>query len=94
MMRPIEVTSSGTVPVQTRQVCSTSALRWRGKNSTPAYNSRTGYSRISSAVTTPTLPPPPRIAQNRSGSWLASARTRSPYGVTSSAAVTLLAASP
>ena len=43
--------------------------------------------------TTP-MPPPPRTAQNRSGSWSASARTRSPSGVTSSAAVTLLAASP
>ena len=53
----------------------------------------TGYSRISSAVTTP-MPPPPRTAQNRSASWSASARTRSPPGVTSSAAVTLLAASP
>ena len=40
------------------------------------------------------LPPAPRTAQNRSLSWSASARTRSPPGVTSSAAVTLLAASP
>ena len=88
-----EVTSSGTVAVHSRQACRTSAARWIGKNRSPAYSSRTGYSRISSAVTTPT-PPPPRTAQNRSGSWPASARTRSPPGVTSSAAVTLLAASP
>ena len=93
-MWPIEVTSSGTARVHSRQACSTSAARWMGKNRSPAYSSRTGYSRISSAVTTPTLPPPPRTAQNRSLLWPASARTRSPPGVTSSAAVMLLAASP
>ena|SRR5215831_12147033 len=58
-MRPNEVTSSGTVPVHRCHACSTSALRSIGKNRTPAYNSRTGYSRISSAVTTPAQPPPP-----------------------------------
>src|SRR6516165_4623230 len=86
--RPWEETSSGTVSVHARQACSTSAARWIGKNRFPAYRSRTGYNRISSAVTTP-MPPPPRTAQNRSGSWPAPARTRSPSGVTSSAAVTL-----
>ena len=40
------------------------------------------------------IDPATRTAQNRSGSWSASARTKSPSGVTSSAAVTLLAASP
>ena len=88
-----EVTSSGTISVHSRQACSTSAARAIGKNRSPAYSSPTGYSRISSAVTTPTLPPP-LTAQKRSGSWSASARTRSPPGVTSSAAVTLLAARP
>ena len=87
------MTSSGTVPVHSRQARSTSAARWIGKNRSPAYSSLTGYSVISSAVTTP-MPPPPRTAQNRSGSCSASARTRSPSGVTSSAAVTLLAAIP
>ena len=66
-MRPSEVTSSGTVPVHARQACSTSAVRWIGKNNAPAYSSRTGYRLISSAVTTPT-PPPPLTAQHRSGS--------------------------
>jgi hypothetical protein len=93
-MRAIEVTSSGTVSVHSRQARSTSELRLIGKNSTPAYTSRTGKSAISSAVTTPTLPPPPLTAQNRPGSWPASARAKRPSTVTSSTAVTLLAASP
>jgi hypothetical protein len=74
-IRPMEVTSSGTVSVHWRQVWRTSAVRSIGKNSAPAYSSGTGYSIISIAVTTPTLPPPPLTAQNRSGSWSASART-------------------
>ena len=35
-IRPTEVTSSGTVSVQLRQACSTSAERSQGKNSAPA----------------------------------------------------------
>ena len=46
------------------------------------------------AVTMPKFPPPPRSAQNRSAWSSEVARTSCPSGVTSSIAVTWLAASP
>ena len=39
-----------------------------GRISGPPYTCRTVASRYRNLVTTPKLPPPPRIAQNRSGS--------------------------
>ena len=46
------------------------------------------------AVTAATLPPPPRSAQNSSGSVSWSARTSRPSAVTTSAATIVLQASP
>jgi hypothetical protein len=66
--RPQLAISSGTSAAQPRQACSTSRARSSGKNSSPAVASRNGMSRISSAVTAAKLPPPPRSAQNSSGS--------------------------
>ena len=52
----------------------------------PPVKSGSGLSLNLKRVTTPKLPPPPRIAQNRSGSVLASASTTRPSAVTTSAA--------
>ena len=54
----------------------------------------TGCSRRCSSVATPKLPPPPRRAQNRSGSLRASACTRRPSARTTSAPRRLSTASP
>ena len=56
-----------------------------GQNVGPATTVSTGCRRNSNSVTTPKLPPPPRIAQNRSGCSSALARTRSPSASTTSA---------
>ena len=48
----------------------------------------------SNSVTTPKLPPPPRMAQNRSGCWSAAARRIRPSAVTTSAARRLSMVSP
>ena len=50
--------------------------------------------RISRLVTTPKFPPPPRMAQNRSGSCSALTQRNRPSAVTTSKPVTLSAASP
>jgi hypothetical protein len=88
------VTSSGAAAAQSRQRRSTGSSSVASQASSPAYAVAIGNSANSSAVTTPKLPPPPRSAQNRSGSWPASARTRLPSAVTSSIAVTLLVCRP
>ena len=95
MNRKEVVNSSGRpLWVSSRQACSTSSPATIGHHSSPPYTSLIGNSRSSIAVTTPKLPPPPRSAQNRSGSLNASARTSRPSAVTSSIASTLLADSP
>ena len=89
------VSSSGTTPrVRSRQACSTSGPRSMGYHKMPAYSCVTGNSRSSRAVTMPKLPPPPRSAQNRSGSSSRSARRSWPSAVTTSIASTLLADRP
>ena len=87
-MRPTDVVSSGNPSVQARHSASTSAARSIGNQRMPAYTSRMGNSLNSIAVTTPKFPPPPRNAQNRSGSFSRSTRRRRPSAVTSSIAVT------
>ena len=94
MSRPIDVTSAGAVSVQRAQAFMTSLARSKGKNSAPAYTSRIGNRANSIAVTTAKLPPPPRSAQNRSGSYSASTRRISPSAVTTSNARTWLSANP
>lgn len=80
--------------VSSRHACRTSTPRSIGNLGPPAYTSVIGNSRSSIAVTTPKLLPPPRSAQNRSGSLSRSARTIRPSAVTTSIASTLLAARP
>jgi hypothetical protein len=94
MTRHVDTTSSGTVSTHSRHPRITSLARSAGQNITPAYKSGTSNSLISIAVTTPKPPPPPRTAQNRSGSLSRSVHTRLPSAVTSSTAVTWLAARP
>ena len=65
-----------------------------GRTARPRRGRRPRTTSNSIAVTTPKLPPPPRSAQNRSGSCSASTRTSSPSAVTSSSAVTALVCSP
>ena len=57
-----------------------------GRTRIPPTNSAIGWSRNWNRVATPKLPPPPRIAQNRSGFVSASARSSRPSAVTTSAA--------
>ena len=59
---------------------STSAPSSTGQKVGPPTTVPTSCSRNRNEVTTPKLPPPPRIAQNRSGFSSALARTRSPLG--------------
>ena len=94
MMFAHEVISSGRPSSSAVHVRRTSVVRSKPKNSAPAYSSRTGTTANSSAVTTPKFPPPPRSAQNSSGSCAASVRTRWPSAVTISIAVTALVCSP
>ncbi len=93
-MRAHEVTASGVVSVQAFQAVSTRWESSHGQISQPATTSSSGNRRISSEVTIPKLPPPPRSAQKRSGSVSASVRTRRPSGSTISTAVSALAARP
>ena len=60
----------------------------------PPTASGTGWRRNLNRVTTPKLPPPPRIAQNRSGSWSSSTTRTSPSAVTISAASRLSMVEP
>ncbi len=57
-----------------------------GRNSMPPTNDSSGCSRNLRRVATPKFPPPPRIAQNRSGCVSSSVYRRSPSAVTTSAA--------
>ncbi len=84
------VISSGAPGAQSAQSFSTSSLRSQGQASIPACASASGTISNSIAVTTPKLPPPPRSAQNRSGSLSASTRTRFPSALTISTAVIAL----
>ena len=89
------VNSSGRpLRVSSCQACSTSLPASIGHHSSPAYTSVMLNSRNSIAVTTPKLPPPPRSAQNRSGSLAGSAHRNRPSAVTTSNFSTLLADSP
>ena len=92
--RPTDVISSGTPAVHSCQPCRTSLACSAGNNRAPAKISGNGNRSNSRAVTTPKLPPPPRSAQNRSGSFSASTRSCSPPAVTTSIAVTRLQARP
>src|SRR5829696_3591834 len=60
----------------------------------PPVTSRSGWRRYSSDAATPKLPPPPRSAQNRSGSDSAVTSSTSPSALTSSTESRLSAASP
>jgi len=62
------VTAPGAVWVHARQAWRTSCAWAAGQKVDPAKTSAYGSRPISIAVTTPKLPPPPRRAQNRSGS--------------------------
>ncbi len=57
-----------------------------GSSSIPPTTVSSGCSANRNRVATPKFPPPPRIAQNRSGSCSASTRWSSPSAVTISAA--------
>ena len=94
MSRMLVVTSRGASAAQRAHAFMISAPRSTGQAIIPAYTVATGYRRNSSAVTTPKLPPPPRTAQNSSGSWSASVRTWRPSAVTSSIATMLFVAMP
>ncbi len=65
-----------------------------GSNSRPPTIPDSGYSRNLNRVTTPKLPPPPRTAQNRSGSCDSSTTWTAPSAVTISAASRLSIVSP
>ena len=86
--------SSGASFVHSAQAPSTSAARSIGQTSQPAYASVTGKRAISTSVTMPKLPPPPRSAQKSSAFVSGSARTTSPSAVTTSAERTLEDDSP
>ena len=88
------VSASGATAVTSRHTGRTSAARSSGKNIAPAVSSGSANRRNSIAVTTPKLPPPPRTAQNRSGSVSASTRRSTPSAVTMSTARTASAARP
>lgn len=80
----IVVSSSGAASAAAANPATTSGVA--GSSSMPPTNSRTSWSRNRNRVTTPKLPPPPRMAQNRSGWLSASTRSDSPSAVTTSAA--------
>ena len=61
-------------------------LRRRRQDQHAPTNAGTSWSRYWKRVATPKLPPPPRIAQKRSGWCSASTRSSSPSAVTTSAA--------
>ena len=84
----IEVlTSSGSVGAHSRKACSTAGASSPAKKMPPPNSEGTGTSSISSAVTMPKLPLPPRTAQNSSGSDSAQTRRSRPSAVTISTAV-------
>ena len=83
------VTSSGAPAAHSVQAVSTRSACDRSHIMIPAWTSVIGNSLNSIAVTMPKLPPPPRSAQNSSGSFSRSVRTSVPSAVTSSIAVTL-----
>jgi hypothetical protein len=72
----------------------TSSPRSSGHSSGPATTVGTGDNRKANRVTTPKLPPPPRIAQKRSGSEFSLAVTKLPSARTTSASIRLSIESP
>ncbi len=58
------VSSSGAARAAVTKPVTTSGVA--GSTSGPPVNSGSGFSRYLNRVTTPKLPPPPRMAQNRS----------------------------
>ncbi len=84
--------SSGSVSAHSRYARNASPVRAGSNMTMPANTSSTEKRRNSSEVTMPKLPPPPRIAQKRSGCSLCDAVTSSPSAVTISALITLSAA--
>ena len=76
------LSSSGATAVQRPNAASSSGAAWPGKNRPPPYRRGTGIRSISSSVVTPKFPPPPRMAQNSSGSVSAVTSRGSPVAVT------------
>ncbi len=72
------------------------SLPWSGRNrNSPSWRmGPTGWSWNSNSVTTPKLPPPPRMAQSRSGLSVSEACSTVPSAVTTSAPTRLSADSP
>ena len=90
----VALSSSGAASVRRRKACSNAGACSTGHTICPPKISATGKSASSIAVTIPNEPPPPRIAQNSSGSVSASTVTSSPRAFTSSTARTEFAAWP
>lgn len=88
------VTASGALGAHSAQRLRTRCESFQSQTSQPAYADSIGNSRISSSVTTPRFPPPPRSAQKRSGLWSALAWVISPSATTSTTSVRLLVAMP
>src|SRR6185436_10275206 len=87
--------SSGALATSSRYSRSTAGAAENGCTMSPAITwGPTGCRAKSNDVTTPKLPPPPRIAQNSSGCSVALARTISPAAVTTSAEIRLSTVSP
>ena len=83
------LSSSGACAMKRSQKRMTSGARSSSNSVGPAMTSRTGVPRNSNDVTTPKLPPPPRIAQNRSGCWSALVVMTEPSARTISAEIRL-----
>ena len=86
--------SSGAVPMNSWKKGSTSSVRSSGHNIGPAHTFATSCSWSVKEVTTPKLPPPPRIAQKRSGCSSAFAVTNVPSARTMSTSRKLSMVSP
>ena len=84
--------SSGAASAAARKSTITRAVA--GSTSIPPTIPSRGCSRNLSRVATPKLPPPPRMAQNRSGCCSSLAMTSWPSAVTTSAASRLSMVSP
>ena len=84
MIRHDVVAVSGAEVVHSRQAWTTSLARSHPKSIMPPVTFGTGTSSISRPTIAAYEPPPPRSAQNRSGSLSRSARTSRPSAVTTS----------
>ena len=94
-MAATSIASSGSDAQASRKNRSVSSARGKGWTTTPpVIIGPTGCSVYSSDVAMPKLPPPPRIAQKRSGFSSALARTAVPSAITRSAARRLSSARP